>query len=198
LLRNITNFLVAAGPWGLLLLAIIDSAGLPVANGLDAYLIFLSVKEPDRAYHYAAISVAGSVAGNVILYFVARRGGRRFQQRVEPDRKHRFRRWFERFGLVTVFVPAFIPIPMPLKLFVISAGALRTRFLWFLTVIVLARIPRYFGEAWLGAKMGRESTRFLKEHVWHFAAGAIILFGVLYLLVIANDRWRRRRRPALQ
>jgi membrane protein YqaA with SNARE-associated domain len=192
LLHNLTDFLVAFGPWGLLLLAALDSSGLPIPNGLDAYLIFLSVKEPDRAYWFATISVAGSVIGNVVLFLIARRGGRRFQQRVDPDRKHRFRIWFEKFGLVTVFVPALIPIPMPLKLFVISAGALHTPFLPFFVVILLARTPRYFAEAWLGVKLGQESTAFLRQHVWDFVISAVALFAVLYVIVIVSERWHKR------
>jgi membrane protein YqaA with SNARE-associated domain len=191
LLRNITNFLVAVGPWGLLLLAFIDSTGLPVANGLDAYLIFLSVKDPAAAYWYALISVAGSTLGNIALFLVARRGGRRFMERTEPRRDERFRRWFQRFGLVTIFVPALMPIPMPLKFFVFSAGALRTPFVPFLVVILLARFPRYFGEAWLGIRLGQQSTAFLKHHVWHFVIAAVVLFILLYLLVLGSERWRR-------
>jgi membrane protein YqaA with SNARE-associated domain len=193
LLRNIANLLVAIGPWGLLLLAVLDSGGIPLPNGLDAYLVFLAVKEPNRAYWYAAIAMAGSVMGNVALFLMARRGGRSFMERTEPGRGERFRRWFQRFGLATVFVPALMPIPMPLKFFVICAGALRTRFVPFLIVILLARFPRYFGEAWLGIQLGQESTAFLKQHVWHFVIAAVALFVVLCLLVLASERWRRRR-----
>jgi membrane protein YqaA with SNARE-associated domain len=194
LLRNIANFLVAIGPWGLLLLAVLDSGGIPLPNGLDAYLVFLAVKEPSNAYWYAAIAVAGSVMGNVALFLIARRGGRRFMERTEPGRGERFRRWFQRFGLATVFVPALMPVPMPLKFFVICAGALRTRFVTFLIVILLARLPRYFGEAWLGIRLGRESTAFLKQHVWHFIIAAGALFVLLCLIVLASERWRRRRK----
>ena len=73
--------------------------------------------------------------------FWLRRGGRRFMERTEPGRGVRFRQWFQRFGLVTVYVPALMPVPMPLKFLVISAGALRTGSS-FLIVILLARIPR--------------------------------------------------------
>lgn len=185
---------MALGPWGLLLLAVLDSSGLPIANSLDAYLIFLSVKDPNRAFWYAALSVGGSVLGNLILFLIAKHGGGRFLRKIEPGREQRFRDWFDRFGLVTVFVPALMPIPMPLKLFVISAGALRTRLEPFLLVILAARIPRYFGEAELGIKLGQESTRFLKDHMWDFIAASVVLFIALYLLVIANERWRSHRR----
>jgi membrane protein YqaA with SNARE-associated domain len=193
-LLRIANFLLAVGPWGLLVLAFLDSSGVPIANALDAYLVFLAVKEPDRAYFYATIAVAGSVIGNGALFLVARHGGRRFLQRAEQGRSQRFRRWFERFGLVTVFVPAVMPIPMPLKIFVISAGALDTHFITFLVVILLARIPRYFGEAWLGVQLGQESTTFLRTHVWHFVIAAAALFLLMSLLIVASERWRARRR----
>jgi membrane protein YqaA with SNARE-associated domain len=193
LLRNLANILVAIGPWGLLALAFLDSSGIPIANTLDAYLIFLAIKEPDRAYWYAAIAVAGSTIGNVALFLAARHGGRRFLRRTESGRGQRFRRWFERFGLVTIFVPALMPIPMPLKIFVISAGALHTRFLPFLAVILLARIPRYFGETWLGVKLGQESTAYLRHHVWQFVIASIALAVLLCLLVLASERWHRRR-----
>ena len=193
LLRTVANFLVAIGPWGLLLLAIFDSAGIPLPNGLDAYLVFLAVRDPAGAYRYAAIGTAGSILGNVALFLVARRGGKRFMERAEPGRGHRFRNWFQRFGLATVFVPALMPIPMPLKFFVICAGALRTRFVSFLLVIALARFPRYFGEAWLGIRLGQGSTTFLKQHVWHFVLASAALFVLCCLLVLASERWRRRR-----
>ena len=194
LLRNLANFLVAVGPWGLLVLAFLDSSGVPIPNALDAYLVFLAVKEPNRAYLYATIAVAGSIIGNAALFLIARHGGRRFLQHAEQGRSQRFRRWFERFGLVTVFVPAAVPIPMPLKIFVISAGALDTRFITFLTVILLARIPRYFGEAWLGLRLGQESTSFLRTHVWQFVIAAVVLFALMSLLIVVSERWRARYR----
>ena len=193
LLRNFANFLVAVGPWGLLVLAFLDSSGIPIANALDAYLVFLAVKEPNRAYWYAAIAVAGSVVGNAVLFSVARHGSRRFLQRAEHGRSQRFRQWFDRFGLVTVFVPALMPIPMPLKFFVICAGALNTRLPVFLLVVLLARVPRYFGEAWLGVRLGQDSTTFLRAHVWHFVVAAVALFAVLSLLIVVSERFRSRK-----
>jgi membrane protein DedA with SNARE-associated domain len=77
---------------------------------------------------------------------------------------------------------------MPMKLFVITAGALGTPLAEFLGVVILARIIRYFGEVWLGVVLGHESSRFLKTHVWQFTASAVGLFAVLYGLMV----WRHR------
>ncbi|HUJ23845.1 MAG TPA: VTT domain-containing protein [Bryobacteraceae bacterium] len=186
---------MALGPLGLLLLAFLDSTGMPIPEGLDAVLVYVAMKNPDRAWTYAGICLAGSIIGNTVLYYTARRGSRRFVQRtIASGRAPRFRAWFQRFGLVTVFIPALLPIPLPLKVFVITAGVLRTRFLSFILVVILARIPRYFGEAALGVKLGQESTTFLKRHAWHFAVAAVVLFIALYFLVILNERLRRWRR----
>ncbi len=191
--HTITQTLVAFGPLGLFLLAFLDSVGIPVAGPLDALLIFLSAQTPSRAWWLAGIAVVGSTAGNIILFLTARRGGRRFLEKsASPGRAQRFREWFQRYGLISVFVPALMPIPMPLKLFVISAGALRTSLPGFASVILLARVLRYFGEAWLGIKLGAGSTAFLKAHAWHFILAAVLLFAVLYLLVRLSDKWRRQ------
>lgn len=189
MLGHLTQVLVAWGPLGILLLSILDSTGVPVAAVFDALLIVIAVERPSVAWWCAALAVVGSTAGNVILFHISRRGGRQFLAKAASEgRAMRFRAWFLRFGLLTVFIPALIPIPMPMKLFVITAGALGTPLAEFLGVVILARIIRYFGEVWLGVVLGHESSRFLKTHVWQFTASAVGLFAVLYGLMV----WRHR------
>jgi membrane protein DedA with SNARE-associated domain len=81
-----------------------------------------------------------------------------------------------------------MPIPMPLKLFVISAGVVGTSLVEFISVVLVARTLRYFGAAWLGVTLGRESTGFLKTHAWMFAAGAAALFLALYGFILLRGR----------
>jgi membrane protein YqaA with SNARE-associated domain len=194
LLRHLTDALVAWGPAGILLLAILDSSGVPVAGVFDAFLILIAVERPSAAWLCAGLAVAGSMVGNVLLFSAAHRGGRRFMNRAAPEGKGaRFREWFKKYGMVTVFVPALMPIPMPLKLFVISAGVLGTSITEFVSVVLIARIIRYFGEAWLGITLGRDSTSFLRTHAWMFAAGAILLFASLYGFILLRNLLRSRR-----
>ncbi len=189
MLGHLTQVLVAWGPLGILLLSVLDSAGIPVAAIFDALLIVIAVERPSVAWWCAGLAVAGSTVGNVILFQVSRHGGRQFlAKRTSEGRAMRFRAWFMRFGLLTVFIPALIPIPMPMKLFVITAGALGTPLSEFLAVVILARIIRYFGEVWLGIVLGHESSSFLKTHVWQLTASAVALFAVLYGLMV----WRHR------
>ena len=193
MLHHLTDVLVSWGPAGILLLAILDSSGVPVAGVFDVLLIFIAVQRPSIAWLCAGLAVVGSTVGNTILYSAAHRGGRLFMERAAPEgRAARFREWFRRYGMATVFVPALIPIPMPLKLFVISAGVMGTALGEFIGVVVAARVLRYFGEAWLGITLGRESTAFLRTHVWQFVAGAVVLFALIYGFLFWRDKTRGR------
>lgn len=189
--RHLTDTLIAWGPLGILFLSILDSSGVPVAGIFDIALIALAAQRPGVAWLSAGFAVAGSSIGNLLLFAAARRGGRAFMNKAAPEgRAAKFREWFRRYGMITVFVPALLPIPMPLKLFVISAGVFGTSYARFMSVVLVARIGRYFGEAWLGVALGRESASFLRAHVVAFGIGAVVLSAVLYLFIFLGDRRR--------
>jgi membrane protein YqaA with SNARE-associated domain len=193
MLAKLTAALIAFGPLGILVLAFIDSVGIPMASGMDALVIVIAAKAPARAAFAASMGVIGSLIGNVILFLGARAGGRRFVRETEPAAKQQhFREWFKRYGLLTIFIPAMLPIPLPLKVFVISAAVLHTPLRTFILVIVLGRSIRYFGEAYLGVQLGEHSWQYLRAHTWHMMAGALVLFGALYLLMVLVERRRTR------
>jgi membrane protein YqaA with SNARE-associated domain len=191
MLAKLTALLLAYGPGGILLLAFIDSAGIPVASGIDALVILMAAKAPSRAYLAASMGVLGSLVGNMVLFLAARAGAMKFIQEVpKPGNQQRLREWFRRYGLLTVFVPAALPIPLPMKIFVIFAAMVPTRVRSFVLVILVARSMRYFGEAYLGASLGPGSARFLRSHAWLLLGSALMLFAVLYAALV----WRERRR----
>ncbi len=191
-LQALSATLASWGPWGILLLGFIDSAGIPVAVAMDVLIVLLAVSAPERAWLGATMGVVGSVAGNVVLFLAARKGGERFLERAPAGgRTLRLRGWFERYGMTTVFIPALVPIPLPLKIFVISGGVLGTRLRVFLTVITAARVMRYFGLAWLGVLLGQEAEGFLREHAWTLTGVAALLFVLMYALLRLSERRRR-------
>jgi len=193
MLAKLTAALIAFGPLGILVLAFIDSAGIPVASGMDALVILVAAKAPSRALLAASMGVLGSLIGNVALFMAARTGARRFVRVApQPGDKQRFRQWFERYGLLTIFIPCMLPIPLPLKVFVISAAAVGTRLRTFVMVILLGRAIRYGSEAYLGVVLGEASGPYLRAHTWHIVGGAVALFAVLYAVIMLTDRRRRR------
>ena len=90
-----------------------------------------------------------------------------------------------------MFIPAVTPfVPLPLKVFVISAGAMHTPVRRFLGVVLLARVTRYYGEAYLGIRLGQDAHGFLTRNGWNIAGIAVAMALVLVGLI----RWRDRRR----
>ncbi len=165
---------------------------MPIPAGVDALLITVAAMEPSSAYLSAVLAIVGSLAGTMVLFHLARKGGERYLEKyTRGGRGAVFRRWFKRYGLVTVFIPALLPIPMPMKVFVLSAGAIGIRYTTFLVVVLIARIPRYFALAYLGVKVGENSISYLKDHAWELLGIAAALFVMLILLVHATERWRK-------
>jgi membrane protein YqaA with SNARE-associated domain len=192
-MKNILASLIAMGPAGLFLLAILDGAGLPVPGGVDVLVIFLASKDPAYAYQIAAFAVAGSVLGNLMLFSIARKGGQLYIDRRTTSRHGaRFRGWFHHYGLLTVFISALVPLPvMPMKVFVLCSGALGSGIVAFVAVFFAARVLRYCGLAYLGSQMGDQAMLYLRQHVWSLVAFAAVLFIVLYLLIKIADRFRK-------
>ena len=83
-------------------------------------------------------------------------------------------------------------LEQPLKFFVVSAGALRMGRAKFLLVIAFARLLRYFGDAYLGLKLGSDAQGFLQRNGWTLL-GVAIGIGLALLGLI---RWAYRRRQA--
>ena len=189
-MKEFLKTLVGWGPPGLFIAAILDGAGLPIPGGVDVLVVFLASQAPEDAIRLGLIAVAGSVIGNFFLFALARRGGQAFlEKRSSSKTTKRFRRWFHRYGLLTVFVSALVPLPvMPMKIFVLSSGALGSPPLRFLMTFTAARIPRYLGLALLGRAMGANAMDYLRHHVWHLVGFAFILFAVLAVIVRYADR----------
>jgi membrane protein DedA with SNARE-associated domain len=198
LLHKAAIALAAYGPWGIFALAAIDSLGVPLPAAIDllvAGIAATSAHAPMRAYGAAVLAVAGSLGGNIGLFQAVRRGRRLVSSRgPEQGSSTKFAAWFQRYGLLTVFVPAVTPVPpLPLKVFVISAGALRTPFRRFAAVILAARTIRYFGLAWLGMQVGADAPGFLRRNGWMVAGGALAM-----TLMLACLKRRRDGRQSLE
>ncbi|MCC6585715.1 MAG: TVP38/TMEM64 family protein [Bryobacterales bacterium] len=183
-MSSVAAWLKTLGPAGVFLLAVLDSAGIPLPTGVDLMLILTAITNPRLGWQSAALAIFGSAIGCMILFFIARKGGRVYLERhAHSPRAMRFRRWFDRYGLLTVFIPVLVPIPLPVKVFVLSAGALGVRPRSFLLTVLAGRIPRYLGLAYLGMELGENSLPWLKAHTLHLTTIAVALFVGLYIAI---------------
>lgn len=194
-MKGFVEFLVSIGPFGVFVLAFIDGVGVPIPGGVDLLLITLSAKNPEHAFLFATVTVIGSLIGGMVLFYLARKGGEAYLVKYTMDgRGQTLRRWFLEYGLITVFIPALVPlIPLPLKVPEVCAGALGMRPLPFFLTLLAGRIPRYYGLAFLGAQLGEETWPWVKAHGWNLSALAVALFVLLYLMVLVAHRFHQNR-----
>jgi membrane protein YqaA with SNARE-associated domain len=185
-------FAAAIGGPGLFIIAFLDSSFLSFPQVNDLLVVSMVVQHPYWMPYYAAMATAGSVAGCLAIYYVARKGGDALvRRRFKGGLLERAHGLVERYGLLSLLVPAILPPPAPFKVFVLLAGASRMRVVPFVAAIAVGRGIRYFGIGLLTVWYGQRAMTFLEENgrIAAFAiAGAIVALGAIYLL------WKRLRR----
>jgi membrane protein DedA with SNARE-associated domain len=198
-MQDILHQIQTYGPIGIVVLAGLDSLGVPLPAAVDALLIGIaatSVQARSVAWVSALLAVVGSTVGNWILFQAAYHGRRLFRRgSAAEETPGKFRSWFLQYGLLTIFIPAVIPIlPLPLKVFVISAGAMHTSPGRFLLAIVGARTIRYFGLTWLGLQLGADAQGFLIRNGWTLTGVALAI--ALGLVVVVRRMSRSSGAPS--
>lgn len=176
------SLIASVGGLGLFAAAFLDASvfSLPIIN--DILVIRLSIQNPAAMPYYATMATLGSLAGCVLLYFVARKGGEvMFRKRVGP-RAARIRAWVQRNGFLSIVVPAILPPPMPFKAFVLAAGVFQMPMRVFVIALLVGRGLRYFAEGILAVKYGTGATRYLLEHPIQFTLIMASLIVASYLV----------------
>ena len=195
------NTLRVLGPPGLFLLAIFESAGIPNPGFTDWVIVALAIAAPSTVWLLAGIATLGSLIGTAFFFEIIYKGGESFFKRYSTGpRVERFRGWFLRYGLVTVFISALVPLPiLPMKVFVLCSGAMRVNRWRFYATLVAGRIPRYVALGYLGAILGEESKAklWVKSHLLALGGFAVLLALALYLLIRLNDHNRDRKARAV-
>jgi membrane protein YqaA with SNARE-associated domain len=184
LLKAIT----VSGGFGLLGLSLLDSTILPFPSLNDLLLIDLCIESPLRMPYYAAMATLGSVAGSVLLYFLARKGEEAAFHKKAGSQAPKIHRWMEQNGFATVVVAALLPPPTPFKLFVLAAGALGMPFRTFLAAMSIARGVRFFAEGYLAIRYGPQATRFLIAHSMGFAISTIAFVLAFFWILRVSMR----------
>ena len=196
-MAELTSWLTAAaarfGPWGLFVVAFADSSFVPLPQAVDALIIAQAIAAPSTAYQGAALAIAGSLAGSVVLYELARRGGRRIvEKRISPRVMTRVRQQIEKYGVLVLLAPTLIPFPLPMAPVVIAAGLFHMQLSRFIIVIVFGRVVRYFGETYLALRYGDQTIILLRENAVASIASGVAL-TVLFFIVY---RWSHSRLTA--
>jgi membrane protein YqaA with SNARE-associated domain len=193
LVAGIQHLAESWGAPGLAAIAFVDSSFFTLPEVADFLVVIYTIRDPDRWLYFAAMTTLGSTLGCYALFILGRKGGEALVRRGFHERHvDRVLDWFRRHGALVLIIPAILPPPMPLKLFVLLAGVCGLRSASFLIAVVVGRLLRYGGEAWLARQYGEQAARFMQERatgfVWGFVAAAVVI-GLLWW------GWYRLRRP---
>lgn len=187
------SFAIALGAPGLFLVALLDSSFLSLPQVNDLLLVWMVTRRPSLWLVYAACATLGSVAGCLVMYGIAWKGGEKVLRKwISAGRVQRAMEVFQRWGLLAVLVPSILPPPAPFKVFVLLAGVARISVWQFVAAVTIGRGFRYFGEALLARWYGEQAMAFLDENLRPIAlwtAAALVLGAVIYAVV------RQRRAP---
>jgi membrane protein YqaA with SNARE-associated domain len=190
-LAEVSQYLVAYGPFGLFAVALLDSALIPMAGGPDAVMILLSTARPAWWPLYAAAATLGSVIGCVILYYISQRAGRRALARFSEAKQKRVKELIDRYDVLSVLIASVLPPPFPFKLFVITAGVFRLDVWRFALAVAAGRAFRYLLEGYLAARYGEHA----KELIAHYYPAIGIGLAVLIILIFLARSLRRTKKP---
>ncbi|CAN5156316.1 MAG: VTT domain-containing protein [Acidobacteriota bacterium] len=196
LLRKVTNglaqisqYLVAFGPFGIFAIALLDSALVPMPGGPDAVMILLSTARPAWMPLYAVAGTVGSVIGCVILYFISQRAGGRALKRFSAAKQARVKELIDRYDVLSVLVASILPPPFPFKLFVVTAGVFRLNLLRFVIAVAAGRMFRFLLEGYLAVRFGERAKDLLAQY---YPAIGITLAVLIVLFFIGRNMLKNR------
>jgi membrane protein DedA with SNARE-associated domain len=194
----VTSVIEAAGYLGLAALMLLECVFPPIPSEAVLPFVGFAVAEGDMSFPLAlAAATAGSLAGNVLLYVAARRGGRalvaRHGRRVgaTPERVERLEAWMDRWGKATVLVARAVPLVR--SAVSLQAGLARFRVVPFLVLTTIG------SAVWNGALIG---LGWALDDAWHRVEERMSGAGVAVFAVLAAAAavWflvaRRRSRRA--
>lgn len=184
----LAKLIVAMGGSGLFVVTFLDSSVLTFPFVTDALVIDLSSQHPTRMPYYVAMSAAGSLAGSIWLYLLAKKGGEAFYERRAGRGARKARKWVDRHAFWSVFIPSLLPPPLPFKIFVLAEGVFQVPLRTFIIALLLGRGLRYLAEGLFGIKYGQHALTFLMTHGVLFAAAVIVALAILYVLSLVLFR----------
>lgn len=192
--RHLYLVLAHLGPWGLLVLGILDSSFLFMPLGNDLLIIGLTSQHPHLLPIYAPVATLGSVLGCVLLDLVVRKEGEEGLEKLAG--KSRMDYLEKKIGERAAYSLAFAslaPPPFPFTLVVAAASAFEYPRKKMFTVIAASRLVRFTLIGLLAVFFGKRILQVAKSAVFE---GAVIGILVVFLVgsILSVIKWLRRFR----
>jgi membrane protein YqaA with SNARE-associated domain len=182
LAKNLEHTLLLYGGWGLVGIATLDSAGLSMPGVKDFLLIYLSSRDPGRAWLYAVGCTLGTVVGSFFIYFIGHTGARLLKRKPSDREMSKAKKWLVKNDFLTVLVASLLPPPLPFKPILLGSGALKISPVRFAFALVLGGCLRFGAEAWIGVRYGVGGEDFLKRNLLWISLGFVAIVVVSTIL----------------
>ncbi|VEG72248.1 LppB [[Pasteurella] aerogenes] len=151
----------------------------------DVMLIPMSMTKPKSAVRLALYTAIASAVGGVVGYGLGYYAFDFVQHYIQQwGYQHHWETaisWFERWGVLVVFVAGFSPIPY--KVFTICAGVMQMAFFPFLITAFVSRAARFLLVAKLAAWGGEKFAAKLRKSIEVIGWSVVVLAVVAYLIL---------------
>jgi membrane protein YqaA with SNARE-associated domain len=191
LVGRIRALALALGAPGLFIVAFLDSSFLPLPGIADVLLIVTVTRTPAAMIWYVAITVAGSVAGCLVLHYLGRKGGEAFvREKFTGEKTENAMTALRRHGVMAVLVPCLLPPPFPFKIFVLLAGVIGISAARLAMAIAIGRGVRYLALGLLAVEYGERAMTYIREHG---TVVSLVVAGVLAAAFLVSLVWTKAR-----
>lgn len=185
--------------WGAFLVAALDASlvfFMPL--GIDALVIYLAARDEHFFWIYPLIATSGSLTGAAITFWIGHKLGEVGLKRLVPDgRLARLRARVRDSGAIAMALPALLPPPFPLTVFILTCGALSVNRWLFFTTFAVMRLIRFAAEAALARIYGRSVLQVLQSDPFQMVVVGFIAVATIGTIVSAVMLWRNTHyRPA--
>jgi undecaprenyl-diphosphatase len=185
---HLGQILLHYGGWGLFVMSFLDSSFIPFPVVNDVALMVMASKRPMWWPLYGLATTLGSMAGAYVLYGLARSGRRLCWRKMTPRAVARAQLWLERNQFVSVLVACILPPPAPLKVFLLTAGALRVNAFAFGLALLVGRGLRFAADAWLGAHYGVQAQVYMRHNI---ARVSLAVVAIILALAVLQWSWAK-------
>jgi membrane protein YqaA with SNARE-associated domain len=181
----LTHVVSAIGTSGLFVIAFLDSSVLSFPFVTDLLFIEFVIQHRGWMLYYAAMAAAGSLAGCIWLYLLAKKGGEVYRRKHHAKTAGRIQGLVNKHAFLSVFLPSILPPPFPFKAFVIAEGVAQVRLRTFVIGILIGRGLRYAVEGVFAIKYGASVENVMIQNKTITILVPLVLIGAIYVLT----RW---------
>jgi membrane protein YqaA with SNARE-associated domain len=171
--------------WILGCISFAESSFFPIPP--DAMLIPMALARPDRAFFFATICTATSVAGGLLGYFIgaelyATAGQWLIHLYGYGDKVEAFRAAYAQYGAWIILLKGLTPIPY--KIVTITSGFAGFNIGLFIVLSIITRGARFYLLAFLLNRYGERARRILEKRLGLWVGLFLVVLAIGFIVVV--------------